>query len=199
MAGNIISDQLFNHGRMIELQRGEVLHSDYDKCRALGKVVSGKLRLSRPLSSGREIILKEFGPQEIFAELIVFSGENYPGWLIASESSTVVEVEYQHVLEYLEDRESLISFIHSISQKMNHLTNKIEIISLKTVNQKVAFLLISGESVSGKSVTEIAETLGCSREALSRALSELESGGVIMRENDDVKIKDLRALEALFD
>jgi CRP-like cAMP-binding protein len=199
MADNRISDELFKHGRIIELQKGEVLHSDYDGCRALGKVVSGKLRLSRPLTSGREILLKEFKSGEIYAELIVFSGENYPGWLIASESSTVIEVDYQHVLEHLSDRAALINFISSISKKLSHLTNKIEIMSMKTVKQKVAFLLLSENGLSGLSVTENADILACSREALSRALSELEFGGIIEREQNNIKIKNRRALEALFE
>jgi len=169
----MISDRLFEDGRRIELSKGGILHDVHHECRALGKVVSGKLRLSRLLTSGREIILKEFGPGEIYAELIVFSGEKYPGWLIASEQTTVVEVGYANVLEHLQERDALIEFVTGISKKLTHLTNRIEIMSLKTVKQKVAFSLLSENSISLPSITDWADYLGCSREALSRAVSEL--------------------------
>ncbi|MBI9108979.1 MAG: Crp/Fnr family transcriptional regulator [Spirochaetales bacterium] len=198
MADNWVSDELFKQGRIIELQKGEVLHSDYDKCSALGKVVSGKLRLSRPLSTGREIVLKEFLPEELFAELIVFTGENYPGWLIASEVSTVIEVDYQHVLDTLSSRDALVTFISGISKKMNHLRDKIEIISHKTVKQKIAFSLLTDGRLRLPSITQNADYLGCSREALSRALSELEAAGVIVREKGAIRIKDRKSLEELF-
>jgi len=193
-----VSDELFENGKVIKLQKGEVLHTDHDKCTSLGKVISGKLRLSRPLTSGREIILKEFEPEELFAELIVFSGENYPGWLIASESSTVTEVDYHHILEYLDDRDSMVTFICGISKKLNHLTNKIEIMSLKTVKQKIAFSLFSMSPLCVTSVTETANALGCSREALSRALTELEQEGAIVRQDGELRITERRVLEALF-
>jgi len=198
MENSELSDELFKNGKVIKLQKGEVLHNDHDKCTSLGKVISGKLRLSRPLTSGREIILKEFGPEELFAELIVFSGENYPGWLIASESSTVTEVDYQHILEYLDDRDSMVTFICGISKKLNHLTNKIEIMSLKTVKQKIAFSLLTDSLQGALSVSKTADTLGCSREALSRALSELEQEGAIVRKDGELRITERRMLEVLF-
>ena len=195
---NSFSGELFDHGRTIRLASGEVLHDVYDNCTELGMVVSGKLRLSRLLSSGCEIILKEFGPHEIYAELIVFTGEKYPGWLIAAEDSVVIEVEYSHVLKQLEDKESLLSFITGISQKMTHLTNKIEIMSLKTVQQKIAYCLLADGEMPLLSVSRTADYLGCSRESLSRAYSELEKNDSIVRENGGVKILNRKQLEDLF-
>ncbi len=130
---------------------------------------------------------------------IVFTGEKYPGWLIASEASAVIEVNYERVLEHLSNQDALISFITGISAKMNHLANKIEVMSLKTVRQKVAFLLLSDSRIDEFSVTETAGSIGCSREALSRALSELEAAGIISRDENGIRITKMRELEALFD
>lgn len=191
------SDGLFEGGKIIDLQKGEVLHDIHDSCRTLGKVLSGGLRLSRILSTGREIVLKEFKPGEIYAELIVFTGDNYPGWLIASSDTSVVEAEYTHVLEYLGDKNALISFITSISKKMNHLTNQIEIMSLKSVKQKVAFMLLTEGVVEMSSITFTASVIGCSREALSRALSDMEGAGLIERSGHSIIIADKLSLEEI--
>ncbi len=200
MKDSIREEALFKHGKIIELEKGEVLHTGHDICRTLGRVEKGKMRISRMLSSGKEIILKEFYPGEIFAELIVFTREKYPGWIIASEASTVVEVGLTKLLEYLREDESLISFVSGISEKMKHLTNTIEIISLKTVKQKIAFFMLSGnkDNVIKEKVSRIAVSLGCSREAVSRALTEMEERKMIVRGKGYIKIINYELLETFF-
>jgi hypothetical protein len=49
---------------------------------ALLSIFWGRLRLSRVLSSGKEIVLKEFYPGEMFGELIVFTQGKYPGFAL---------------------------------------------------------------------------------------------------------------------
>jgi CRP/FNR family transcriptional regulator len=197
----IQKEALFKQGKYIELKKGEVLHNSHDTCLALGRVERGRLRLSRVLSSGKEIVLKEFYPGEVFGELLVFTQEKYPGWLIASESSLVVEVGFSRLLKYVENKKALISFISGISRKMTHLTNTIEIMSLKTVKQKIAFFLLSQGKAGVKfplNVSHLAVRLGCSREALSRALTEMESERMIARERGFFRIAHEELLENLF-
>ncbi len=194
---NTVFNELFRQGRQIELARGDVLHDVHDECKALGKIIKGKLRLSRILSSGREITFKEFIPGEIYAELLVFTGEPYPGWLIASENSTVIEVEFSHVLELLGNSVALIEFMSGVSRKTNHLANKIEILSFKTVKQKIAFYLLTENNPVISSVSGLSDNLACSREALSRALSEMAGNGIITRDGKDIRIKDKTELEKL--
>ncbi|MBI9101102.1 MAG: Crp/Fnr family transcriptional regulator [Spirochaetales bacterium] len=170
------------------------------------------------LSSGKEIVIKEFTPGELFAELIVFTGEPYPGWLIASKDTRIIEVEYSLLLDYLEDREAMISFISGISKKLTHLTDTIEIMSLKTVKQKIAYTLLSAEHAEyGKhlhttaspnkrrekfefpvTVTGLAGKIGCSREAVSRAISEMESEGILVKNKKSIRIEDKKLLENIF-
>ncbi|MDC7227890.1 MAG: Crp/Fnr family transcriptional regulator [Spirochaetales bacterium] len=192
-----MGNNIFRNGRIIELTEGEVLHNEHESCKALGRVESGRLRLTRQLSSGREIILKEFSPGEIFAELIVFTGAQYPGWLIATEKTTVLEVERKRVIEHLKDHDSLLEFITGISAKLNNLTSKIEIMSFKTVQQKIAYCILMNGSLPLPSVTRTADYLGCSREALSRAISELEHSGAITRASGSLTTKNERLLEEL--
>jgi len=183
---------LFYHGKYVDLAKGEVLHRSDETCKAMGLVLNGELRLSRMLSTGKELYIKAFGAGDIFAELIIFSGEKYPGWLTATKATRIVEVKLPQILEYLNDRNALVSFITEIAGKMAHLRNMIEIQSLKTVRQKIAFSLLYGKIDYIQSdnhdnrrfrikVSRFAEYLDCSREAVSRALSQMESEGMIVR------------------
>lgn len=191
-------DELFENGREIELSAGSVLHDVHDTCTSLGKIVSGRLRMSRVLSDGREIFLKEFLKGEIFGELLVFTGKNYPGRLTASVKTEILEVPFEDVLDYLNNRDSLISFMNSIAQKNRHLADTIEILSLKTVKQKIAFSLLMKNELEMTFVTELADKLVCSREALSRALAQMEQSGLICRKSGIITPEDKYGLESLF-
>ncbi len=191
---------LFEKGKTIKLSKGGVLHSPLEKCRAIGFVKSGTLRLSRILTSGKEIYINEFKEGEIFAEMLVFSSENYPGWLIASEETTVIELKLNHLLEFLKEDETLISFFKEIYSKISDLTNTIEILSQKTVKQKIAHYLLTQRNQNNQSpvsVTGISKKLGCSREALSRSISELVNRKIIKQTKNSIQIKNRVLLEDL--
>lgn len=191
-------DFLFEKGKNIQLSRGDVLHSPLDKCKAIGYIKSGKLRLSRILTSGKEIYINEFKEGEIFAEMLVFSSENYPGWLIASEETIVIELKLSHLLEFLKKDDALISFFKGIHGKITDLTNTIEILSQKTVKQKIAHYLLTQRDDNNQrpiSITGISKKLGCSREALSRSISELVRQNIIRQTKDSILIINKVLLE----
>ena len=187
---------MFSGGKVIELTRGETLHSPMEPCRSLGLVQKGRLGLTRLLSSGKSILINDFNPGDLYAELIVFSGKNYPGWLSAIEKSRVVELDLTKLLLLLKNGDVLFSFLAGISEKVINLTNTIEILSQKTVKQKVSYYLLSnpGTGVSD-SISGLASRLGCSREALSRALSELVKVNAISKARSTISIADEAALE----
>ena len=209
MDSELISyDGLFRHGRYVDLAKGEVLHRSDETCNAMGLVLNGELRLSRMLSTGKELYIKAFGAGDIFAELIIFSGEKYPGWITATVVTRIVEVKLPQLLEYLNDRNALVSFISGIAGKMSHLSNMIEVQSLKTVRQKIAFSLLYGKIDLIRSdgldrrrfqikVSQFAEYLDCSREAVSRALSQMESEGMIVRNEGYLIIVNRKKIDDL--
>lgn len=83
----------------------------------------------------------------------------------------------------------------NISKKSLHLSSTIDLLSLKKVDQKLAYNLLSQYEREGRSsfklqvsVTELAAQLGSSREAVSKSLSELESMQCIKRDGAKVII-----------
>ena len=101
-------DKLFKNGLYTKLKQGDTLHTSSELCKYIGKVEEGSIRLCRILQSGKEIIIKEFHPGDIFADLMVFSGDNYPGWFIASEDSVISEVDLPSLLNYLNEEDCLL-------------------------------------------------------------------------------------------
>ena len=108
----------------------------------------------------------------------------------------MVELDLKSLLVLLKDSNTLFPFLAGISNKVINLTNTIEILCQKTVKQKISYYLlsISREGVFD-SISGLATRLGCSREALSRALNELVKDKVISRGKNTISIADEAALE----
>lgn len=194
------NQKLFQYSITKEFQKGDVLYRPTETCRSIGRITKGSIKVCRVLQSGKEIVIKMLQQGDYYAELIAFSELHYPGWIIASEDSTVVEVPIERVLELLTDRDNLKFFLSNIAKKVTKLTNNIELLSFKTVKQKIGYLLTSTESNSYRveSISYLSISLGCSREALSRAIAELVSNGTISYENGILTLLNESLIEDLF-
>ena len=134
--------------------------------------------------------------------MICFAGSNYPCWIVATEDSIVFEISTESMLTLLQKRTFLRAFMKNISKKSLHLSSTIDLLSLKKVDQKLAYNLLSQYEREGRSsfklqvsVTELAAQLGSSREAVSKSLSELESMQCIKRDGAKVIILNHELLE----
>ncbi len=193
-------DKLFKNGLYTKLIQGDVIHSPRELCKYIGKVEEGSIRLCRILRSGKEIVIKEFHPGDIFADLMVFSGEKYPGWFIASEDSVISEVDLSSLLNYLNEEDCLLQFLTNVSYKVSGLTNTIEVLSLKTVRQKIAYMLLYNSSkTESLTISTLASKIGSSREAVSRGISAMCRDNLISKEAGKVVIINQESLEDLFD
>ena len=188
----------FKHAQKKVLKKGEVLHSSNETCRTLGYLVSGKLVMKKYLSTGKELFLTEFTPGELFGELLVLAGENYRGWLIAEEPTEVLELNSASLQELLEDAIFKRLFFSRISERVARMTERIEILSYKKISDRIVLYLLS-HCEAGKvydiNITALAGSLDCSREALSRAISELEKEEVILKKGNTLQILDIPQLE----
>lgn len=95
-------------------QKGELLFAEGDPCTGLFLVASGKIRIFKLSSSGREQVLAVEGPGSSFAELPVFDGGNYQaaasamenatgGYKAPKDACTTFKALYQGLQEFEED------------------------------------------------------------------------------------------------
>lgn len=191
---------LFKDSITKEFNKGDVLYRSTDICNCIGRIIKGSVRVCRMLKSGKEVTIKQLNTGDYYAELIAFSKQCYPGWLIASEDCTVTEVKIDTVLKLLGEQDNLSFFLSNIALKVTKMTNNIELLSFKTIKQKIAYLITSSVDNIYKvtSISTLSTELGCSREALSRAISELVKDKVISNDSGLLKVKNQLLLEELF-
>lgn len=186
-------------------KKGEIIFTPLDQCDHLSVILQGEVKLCKYSADGQEQILSFLGGGDVYGEAIVFQGDHYVVTVIA-ERDTTVEMIHRDVLLTLTQRNKnfTLAFFRELTRKIKLLNNKIEMLSLKNMKQKIARYLLSlskeQKSSSVKlphSKQKIAFLLGTSREVLSRNFSEMEKEGYIQSKERNVFMLDTQELEDL--
>lgn len=189
-----------------ELQKGEKISSQGDKAGYLGIVIRGSVAVKKSFSTGKVVTLATFGKGQAFGESVLFSADPcYPADIIAQEETKVFRLSREDLLFLLKsDREILLRFMETISNRVLMLSNKIELLSLGTIKQKIAYYLLRQAAREGKdrfrwefSRNELADYFNIPRPSLSRELARMKKEGLIGFNRREVEIKKPEELEEI--
>lgn len=187
--------------------KGEILFSEGKACERIFIVQSGRVKLYRTASSGREQILESLGPGDTCA--------CNPGSLTWSCMSTAEAVSPCTVW-YLsrDDYLRMVQANSKLSQTLNRIFAErlksfsclIEEVSLKDVKKRlVRFLLDMLAEKKGKGETlfipftreEIAQRIGAARETVARNLYQLKRAKLIDIKPYQIVVRNKEGLEKL--
>ncbi|MDK2954029.1 MAG: family transcriptional regulator, anaerobic regulatory protein [Kosmotoga sp.] len=193
------------NARAVKVNEDKILYSPDEVCEQVSVILKGKLRVSKLFPSGKEQILKYLQEGDTFGETLVFLKVQYPAYIIADTTAKILEVPEKVIFKLFDNKTFLVSYLESVSKKMLNLSNIIEMLSLKSIKQRVAKYLIDlyysqGSSVINlkKTKKQIAQDIGSVREVVSRAFGDLEKAGMIkLLDKNRVKITDLKKLEEI--
>ena len=191
------------------LTRNEVLFMAGEEARGLYVIVEGALRAFRVGVDGREqVIHVERAPASI-AEVPVFDEGIYPSTVAAEEDSTVLFLDKRDVRRLcLTHPEIALAALKVLAVRLRRCAELVEELSLREVGQRLASFLLAQAREKGKRTPagikieltltnqQIGARIGTVREVISRALSRLQQGGLIVVEGRLLVIPDEAALAA---
>ncbi len=175
-----------------QLERNQVLCSEYDEASAVYVVATGELRSIRQSAEGREQVLSTERTGAVLAAVPVFNGGKFYSTLIADRPSTVLAIE-KHDMHRLcrEHTELLWNLARVLAHKVRHYAELIETLALRNVEQRVAEHIFTVARERGVPFgegclveltltrIEIANRIGSVREVVSRAFTHLQKTGLI--------------------
>lgn len=177
---------LEKYGKTININKNDVLHSPDEELKQISIIIKGKLKVVKYTSEGNEQVLKYLNKNESFGEGLIFSGENYPSYIMVEEDSTVLEISREGVLKlFRENEQFLVLYLNEISKKLLNLSNVVDILIIKSIKKRIIkyFSLLRKHQKSDwiyfKSKQKIANDIGSVREVVSRKMKELEEEGII--------------------
>ena len=182
--------RLVQTARWREAQAGEVIVLEGEQMPGLYVLQYGWVKVVKSAVSGREQVLRFFEPGEVFNEIGILTDKPNPATVIALEPAGVWLISRQYVIDQLADR-------------LVYLVSLISDISLRPVTERLARLLLdsAADGVVYRprwyTQAELASRLGTVPDVIQRALRDLDNGGVIAVQRDQIRIVDQAALEKI--
>jgi len=180
---------------------GQVVFLEGEPCTGLYVVQDGWLKSVKTSPAGREQVMRFVGPGEVFNELGVLVGENNLVTVIALEPTTVWIIQ-RDTLQLMEEHPQLSRVItQNLARRVQHLIGLVEDLSLRTVESRLARLLLEQSSTDvlvrrrWATQAEMAARLGTVPDVLNRALRNLAEEGLVQIQRHQIQILNRQGLE----
>jgi len=189
-----------------KVSKGEQIYSEGLDASAFFIVVSGKVKIYKVSSGGKEHILHIHGPKDLVAEAAIFDSMVYPASCIALEDSTLVRISREGFHNLIKKYPELaLKIMGSYSKRLRQFVSKIEELSLKDIKSRLAGYLLEHSTVeNGMTVCrftyskkELSSFLGTIPETLSRSFAFLKQKGFIVERNKLIIIPEPEKLKLL--
>ena len=173
-------------------------------CRFADIVLSGSLICRMVSLRGKQVEVTRLRPGNLIAPAFIFAKNNSMPVSVETDSEvTLLRMTPQTLKKLIDDDADIrMNYIRSLSNIDVFLTHKMKVLSLFTVREKVAYLLLerAGEQNSNtirltRSRQEIADSFGIQKFSLLRVLSEFEKEGVIRVDGKTIEIIDRSRLK----
>lgn len=176
-----------NINEIVKFEKGETVVRQGDTIRALYLLVEGVVRTQMITREGNilEIDLLE-AVMPLASAFIYASNHKFPVDVICMEHCTFLKISKSAWLEEMVHNEKLLmSFLTLNSNMTVFLSQKIQMLSLKSLRHKLSVFLLEKTTpeknyfILKRSRTQLAEYFGVQRPSLARTIKELEDEKVI--------------------
>ena len=192
----------------LHLNKGDVLFHEGDSEDRLYIVVSGKIKLGRAGSAGRENLLAVLGPGQMFGELSVFDPGPRSTTATAVTACELRTLEHDELIPWLTDRPEVAQgLLSQLAARLRRANDVVADLVFSDVPGRVAKQLLELAQRFGDkrddgmhvhhdlTQEELAQLVGASRETVNKALADFAARGWIRLEPRSVTILDVERVE----
>jgi CRP-like cAMP-binding protein len=191
----------------LHLNKGDVLFHEGDSEDRLYIVVSGKIKLGRTGSAGRENLLAVLGPGQMFGELSLFDPGPRSATVTAVTDTVFSSLSHEDLLRWLEGRPAVArGLLTQLAGRLRRANDVVADLVFSDVPGRVAKALLDLADRFGRTADdgvhvhhdltqeELAQLVGASRETVNKALADFASRGWLRLEPRSVVIMDIERL-----
>lgn len=190
------------------LQRGEVLFREGQRGDRLYVIVTGKIKLGRSSTDGRENLMAILGPGEMFGELSLFDPGPRTASAIAVAETQVLALSTEQLRDYLSNRPQVaLTLLAALARRLRRTNESLADLVFTDVPGRVAKALLDLAARFGRPVEEgimvshdltqeeLAQLVGASRETVNKALADFAGRGWLRLEARAVLLQDVERLK----
>jgi CRP-like cAMP-binding protein len=176
-----------------------------DVCDALNILISGSVKTEMITENGNLLGIEIITAPRPLAPAFIFSDNNrFPVDVTALEEVEILRIPKDEVLRLMTTQPDFMKqFLTHNANRTQFLTNRLQLLSIKTIKGKIAHFLLEQMNLQGnpftinRNQTELAEFFGVARPSLARSLSEMVEDEIIQFNKKDYKILDIKKLRDL--
>jgi CRP/FNR family cyclic AMP-dependent transcriptional regulator len=177
--------------------RGAVVITEGDESDGFYLIQSGRVKVFASDDNGHEVILNTQGPGEFFGELVLIDKAPRSASVSTIQKSTLVVISQANFERCVKEHPELtFKLLRPLVRRVRALTRNVKNMALLDVYGRVTNLLNEkavdrdGRRIVDERIThqEIANTVGASREMVTRILRDLELGGYVTKFPDHLEI-----------
>jgi len=182
--------------------KGENIFSEDEQAKGFYVVLSGRVKVFKLSSEGREQILHIFGPGEV----PVFAGKKFPASADVMEASRILFFPRDSLLRLIEKNPAIaLNMLAVLSKRLRSFTSMIDDLSLREVPGRLAkhLLYLSEQKQNSHDLElnitkgQLASLLGTIPETLSRILTKMAEQGIIESDGRKIRILERDSVEEL--
>lgn len=186
--------------RPVRLEPGALICLEGDRCQALPLVVSGEARVYRTSPAGRALTLYRIEPGEscILTASCLLSGRPFPAFAEAETPVEALLVPADVFVQTFARAASLREHVFSLlARRLADVIELVDAVAFQRVDVRLAAHLLDQADARGlvtRTHEALADSLGTSREVVSRALKEFERRGLVALSRGEVTLLDASGL-----
>jgi len=191
-----------NVNEVIKFKKGETVVRQGDIINAMYLLVDGVVRTQMITDDGNTLEIDLLEAVIPLAPAFIFASNNkYPVDVIAMESCWFLKISKSTLLkEMVHNEKLLINFLTLNSNMTVFLSQKLQMISIKSLRHKLSIFLLEKTTpeknyfILKRSRTQLAEYFGVQRPSLARSIKELEDEGILKTNGRVVTVLDRNKL-----
>lgn len=186
--------------RLVRVSAGTELFQEGSPCIACPLLIEGTIRASKSDPDGHEILLYRLSPGEVCViTTVALLGETpYPARGKAETDLSFYALPRELFQELVLNSRPFRSFVFRfLSIRMAHLMALLDDVAFRRVDQRLASHLLHYDQPISQTHQMLAESLGTTREVVSRILESFQESGMLRLGRKRIEILDRAGLERL--
>lgn len=168
-------------------EKNKLIFRQGDLCDALNILMSGSVKTEMITENGNLLGIEIINAPRPLAPAFLFSGNNrFPVDVTTLEEVEILRIPKDEVLRLMTSQPDFLQqFLTHNANRTQFLTNRLQLLSIKTIKGKIAHFLLEQSDLQGdtfqiqRNQTELADFFGVARPSLARSLSEMVDEGII--------------------
>jgi CRP-like cAMP-binding protein len=206
-----LRDAYLARARLVKIRRGQIIIAEGSDSTEVYLICSGRVQISLFSPHGREVILREMGPNLIFGELAAIDRQARSANVVALEDSQLAHMRGEDFLLFLgEVPQAGLWMSQLLVARIRNLTARaFELATLPVAGRVHSELLRLARETGVEddrlviqpmpTHADLAARIGTHREAVTRELNLLAGEGIVHQSGRKVEILSVARLRALYD